>query len=761
MKGVSRVTGPTTPLIGQNAFYEVQSFYAGTVVTNNNDIKWKVFRQDKGKWVELKGTLKTGKRVSFSFPQKWYGEQLLIEAYINNPEKKAPPGIIIKPSLGPKKIKSIDINDAKGNTLSKPPKYGQVITAKIGTENMLGDTLRLSLWERDTMTSTGHYPKDNTKLWSGTAKVKESNGAVSKQILLTPAMMTLANKTWFEGNTHEYYMLVEADNTRTAFSKETTVENKEIVLSPGAPAKPSTPQKTEPTLGQQAGVLFDQAVVKVRNLLGLDPMPETGKTATTVNQNGNGTGECICKKEQLVWGNKVNCDFRKKVLQISKELWPDNHLNMANGLMAVMYVETSGSFKAHQIMGKKLQDVKDITAEDFWLEKSDGTKTSRAVGLIQFTQAALEAIGEFTGGTGYAKLHATKLRFAKMGEVNQLDYVKKYFEPAKDSIKSPEDIYLHVFAPKGVGKANDYVLYEKGTEEYRQNKSVDTENDNDGKIQRSEILGRYDTSIKAGEGNKTSQFTCTAPPPSAKVSSKDIVVYHTFSDGRIEKHIPKKIKEGFEKKYKYVYHDAKNAEHEIATVDFVTAQVWVKGSKKKETKEYKLVGTRYYLPGTGTTELIKVPLPLNYTSGDLKIKMSDNTEREYMNPKAFAAIIGALAECSYADVTFNGFTSQDGTGSPSVSHVNGVAGDFRYLRKDKTGGALNIFNDPTDLDVERQEKLIDAFVKFGYQSFLSYNITLNKKAFILKKSSHLADHDHHIHLNRAGFSPTFTEIKEQ
>lgn len=754
MKGVSKVTGPTAPLIGQNAFYEVQSFYAGTVVTNNNDIKWKVFRKAKGHWVELKGTLKTGKRVSFSFPQKWYGEQLLIEAFINNPEKKAPPGIIIKPSLGPKKIKTIDIKDAKGSTLSQPPKYGQIVTAEIGTENMLGDTLRLSLWERDTITSTGHDPKGNTKLWSGTAKVTKSNGIVNKQIMLSPGMMALSNKSWFEGGTHEYYMLVEADNAQPKYSKETTVENKQIVLSPGVPKKP------EPTMTQQATALYEQVTIKIRNLFGLDPMSQTGKTATTVNQNGNGTGECICKKDKLVWGNSVNCDFRKKVLQICKELWPDNYLNMANGLMAVMYVETTGSFKAHQIMGKKLKDVNEITGDDFWFEKSDGTKTSRAIGLIQFTQAALEAIGEFTRGSGYAKLHAVKLRFAKMGEVNQLDYVKKYFEPAKASIKTPEDIYLHVFAPAGVGKANDFVLYEKGTEEYRQNKSVDTENDSDGKIQRSEILGRYNSSIKAGESSKTSKFTCTSPPPSEKVSAKDVVVYHTFSDGRIEKHIPKVIKEGYEKKYKYVYHDAKNAEHEIATVDFVDAQVWIRGAKKDGGKGWKKVGTRYYQEGTGTNELVKVPMPLSYESGDLKIKLADNTTREYMNPLAFAAIIGAVAECSYTDVTFNGFTSKDGTGSPSVSHINGVAGDFRYLRKDKTGGNLYINEDPDELDVEREEKLIDAFVKFGYQSFLSYNITLNKKKFILKKSSHLADHHHHLHLNKAGFSPTFTEIKE-
>ncbi len=114
-----------------------------------------------------------------------------------------------------------------------------------------------------------------------------------------------------------------------------------------------------------------------------------------------------------------------------------------------------------------------------------------------------------------------------------------------------------------------------------------------------------------------------------------------------------------------------------------------------------------------------------------------------------------------SDVTMNGFTSKDGTGSPSVSHVNGVAGDFRYLRKDKSGSNLLINENPNDLDIIRQEKFIDALVKFGYSSFLSFNIKINNKPFILKKCSHLADHHHHIHLNKAAYSPSFSEIKEK
>ncbi len=134
------------------------------------------------------------------------------------------------------------------------------------------------------------------------------------------------------------------------------------------------------------------------------------------------------------------------------------------------------------------------------------------MGLIQFTQAALESIEQFKSGTGFDKLHEVKLRFARMGEINQLSYVKDYFKSNKNRIKTPEDIYLHVFAPRGVGKADDYILYTKGTEEYRQNASVDTRSrgvyTNDGFIQMSEILERFHDSLKEGRKNLASKYIC-------------------------------------------------------------------------------------------------------------------------------------------------------------------------------------------------------------------------------------------------------------
>jgi len=208
----------------------------------------------------------------------------------------------------------------------------------------------------------------------------------------------------------------------------------------------------------------------------------------------------------------------------------------------------------------------------------------------------------------------------------------------------------------------------------------------------------------------------------------------------------------------YIYHDKDENKHDLGSFDLIEVQKWNYGSKKvhegwkKVTIKKKI---RYYEYAKGKIKLIKFKLPLSYKSKNVNIKLNDNSTREHINPEAYACLIGALAEVGYDDVTLNGFTSEDGTGAPSVTHFNGIAGDFRYLRKDKKIAVLHINTDPNDLDVKRQEKFIDALVKFGWESFYSFNITINKKAFILKASTHLADHHHHLHLRRESFKPNY------
>jgi len=311
------------------------------------------------------------------------------------------------------------------------------------------------------------------------------------------------------------------------------------------------------------------------------------------------TGPCACEQYNLIWGNKVNCEFRKKVVEISAELWGEQRkIQMANALMAVMNVETNGTFAAHQIEGRRLMPLNSITAASF----QRGTpNSSRAVGLIQFTQGALEQLGEFRRGSGFPALNALKLRFARMGEIAQLDYVKRYFElnGAPGDIRNPEDVYLHVFAPSGVGRSNEFVLYRGGTEEYDR-ESVDA--DNDGNIQRREILARFRTSSAEGQANRAVIRNCTNQPnpPSA---TADAVTYRIEASGTIQKLVPSEIAAEYRGKYHYVLVDDDGTEHELGVFSYVTANRW----------------QRRGVPGEGQVQLVDARQFRGYADGGVRL----------------------------------------------------------------------------------------------------------------------------------------------
>ena len=228
MKGVKSIKGNTSPKIGSDVSYEVDSFYAGTAVNDGNQIKWKLFaKESNGTWRELKGTLKTGKKVSFNFPQKWLGKQLLVEAYIHNPEKKAPPGLVISPTQGERKITHLFLRDANNKVFTSPPKYGENVKLNIHTQNLYNETVTVQVWERDTISDTGHDSKENTLLDTFRIKISNLDGKVSQTVNLNLAWRVKAQKGAFEGGTHEYYLVASAPQTKTMLSTQTTnVEGK-------------------------------------------------------------------------------------------------------------------------------------------------------------------------------------------------------------------------------------------------------------------------------------------------------------------------------------------------------------------------------------------------------------------------------------------------------------------------------------------------------------------------------------------------------
>lgn len=92
---------------------------------------------------------------------------------------------------------------------------------------------------------------------------------------------------------------------------------------------------------------------------------------------------------------------------------------------------------------------------------------SGATGLIQF----MPNIAQNLLGTSTPQEAVNKLK--SMSFVDQLEVVKKYFEPYRGKLNSLEDTYLAIFYPAFIGKPLSEVLGSTGSAIYNQNSGFD------------------------------------------------------------------------------------------------------------------------------------------------------------------------------------------------------------------------------------------------------------------------------------------------
>ncbi|GAB7127689.1 hypothetical protein JCM19000A_21960 [Silvimonas sp. JCM 19000] len=163
----------------------------------------------------------------------------------------------------------------------------------------------------------------------------------------------------------------------------------------------------------------------------------------------------------LAWGKKVSADFANRVTQIGSNLGVD-----PNFLMACMAFESGESFSAS-------------------VRNAAG---SGAVGLIQFMPTTAQALGTSTD------------QLAAMSNVQQLDFVEKYFLPSKGRLQSLEDVYMAILWPAAIGKPLDYVLFDKNDaahpKRYVQNAGLDL--DKNGQITKGETASKIRDKLNKG-----------------------------------------------------------------------------------------------------------------------------------------------------------------------------------------------------------------------------------------------------------------------
>lgn len=189
-------------------------------------------------------------------------------------------------------------------------------------------------------------------------------------------------------------------------------------------------------------------------------------------------------------------------------------------------------------------------------------------------------------------------------------------------------------------------------------------------------------------------------------NAKDIVTFRIYSDGRIEKHIPKIIKNEYRNSYKYVFHDKDGNEHDICITEWhTTSKKSISKTKLRAKPTHKKIVSdkivnegqtvrrviyengdiaeygsndgdtfwRLYEATSDSIELVKMPEHVSYVNYSFS-----GTKRQYTGPNYFAGFIGALAITGLSVVT-TGSCFKEGSCFPSQFHVNGESIDTIYF----------------------------------------------------------------------------------
>lgn len=448
-KGVAKIIGNQSPIVGEKQIYHIESWYPDTPLIERNpqNVTWELFKKRKNGIFTTTNIKKKG-IGEFTFGEIAQKHTYLLEAYLYAPEGK---GIIINPQ--PSKIPKINkvelfyLNGNKGKVFSFTEKF----IAKAYCVNLEGKELKFTLWEDDEKGS-GHSEK-NLIVETKKAKV-DSKGVAKVDFQLTKALIQKAQSGEADARELEFYVTVEYYAHKKHATENIHIKNPEvkkeapkspqdskISKAPNSPASKKGESKKE-----EKGILdsVEENLRKIANLFdwgetrgkaskdkkSAENKPQSNKTVVVNVEEKKESTECFCKKKenQFYWSDKLTCKERKKVLEVCSELWgEENKLVKASELMSIIHLESAETFSPSVDNGRGYS------------------------GLIQFSDASAKSLG------------TTRSELKKMSFVEQMDYVKRYFERKKDLLNTMMDLYLLVMKPSAVGqgKNKDYAIFDE------------------------------------------------------------------------------------------------------------------------------------------------------------------------------------------------------------------------------------------------------------------------------------------------------------
>jgi hypothetical protein len=365
--------------------------------------------------------------------------------------------------------------DDQGKELSKVT-VGNRVRVRIHSKNLVGKHIQYVVWEYDAGSNDEIYRSESIKI---TADLYDSSGFI-------------ITKGIFDKGTDLPFGDPDAD------SQHYFIEI--ITLDIGAESV---------KFGVHSEGLMEVENVKSPAVVKATPKPPNNTS-------------CICKEQykDLVWGEKIGCKERRKVIEVAQNIGVD-----PNWLMTVIALETIETFSTS-------------------IDNGIGY-----VGLIQFGENAAKDVG------------TTQDKLVKMSFVEQMNYVQKHLNKNKSKYKTLTDLYLAVLYPSasGHGSEKNYVVLdgraylsnplfyrEKGEWEYatkvnRNGKKIKYKKatDPNGKTYVWEITEVAQEVYNKGLEKKAKEFTCGLNKENSIKTGDCIDTWDSVTNKKIEKLHPK------------------------------------------------------------------------------------------------------------------------------------------------------------------------------------------------------------------------------
>lgn len=160
---------------------------------------------------------------------------------------------------------------------------------------------------------------------------------------------------------------------------------------------------------------------------------------------------------QIAWGAKMSAAFKVKLVQIAENIGVDPN-----------YLSSAIAFETGETFSPSVQN------------------PNGATGLIQFTPNTAAGLGTSTA------------ELAAMTDIDQMDYIEKYFNPYKNRLETIEDLYMAILWPAAIGKTNSTVLFSRPSAFYDRNSGLDS--DKDGHVTKKEAAAMVCAKLLKGRG---------------------------------------------------------------------------------------------------------------------------------------------------------------------------------------------------------------------------------------------------------------------